>query len=172
MIGTPSFSGQSARALLPLIILSWIKLDGDLYPPGLRQTTHQLTWPACQKSLLTPTLRCQHRLIRMQEGDTPINAGECRMGRHISERGKKAQFFLAGSRGGESTELSFSGCFPPLSVCGLLGQHEWWFTTWSSCHPHPLSLFHHWSGSGKASHTIPEPNPAGTAVVSWCSHPK
>lgn len=31
-----------------------------------------------------------------------------------------------------------------------------------------LSLFfHQWSGSGKASHKIPEPNPAGTAVVSW-----
>lgn len=88
MIGSPSFSWQSAHTSLLLIILSWIKLDGYLYSPGLRQTTHQLTCPACQQLLLTLTPQCQHHLIRMQEGDAPINVGKCHMRRFISG-GKK-----------------------------------------------------------------------------------
>jgi len=88
-IGAPSFPGQSSRASLPFIVLSQIKLDGDLYPPGPRQT-HRLTWPACQKLILTLTLQRQHRLMRMQKGGAPINAGECHLRRHVSERGKKS----------------------------------------------------------------------------------
>lgn len=43
----------------------------------------------CQTSLVILILLCQHRLIRMQEGDAPINDGKCCTRRLISERETK-----------------------------------------------------------------------------------
>lgn len=88
--GSVSFSGWSTHASLLLVILFWIKLNEDPYLPGLRQAIHGLNWPAhvrhCSYTMIP---LCQHCLIRMQEGDAPINGGKCCMKRQISERETK-----------------------------------------------------------------------------------
>lgn len=157
-VEAPSFSCWSAHASMQLIILFWIKLNEDLSPPGLGQTTHMLAWAACWKSLLMQTLSWQCHLIWVQEGDAPIMMVNA-MWEVISqgEKKKKAQLFLMGKRRVESSTICFSSRFPPASVCRLeaslasMSSESWLGAPLTLA---PLSPFHHWSGSGKAPRRI------------------
>lgn len=101
----------------------------------------------------------------MQEGNAPINDGKYCMQRHISERETKHS--SSNWEPGEVKLQSSASVVASLlfqsagSLASVRGDSQL-----GTCPPHPLSLFNLWSGRGKASHMILEPNRAGTAVVS------